>query len=475
MNKVAIYVRVSTTEQAEEGYSVDEQIDKLKKYCEIKDWAIYDTYVDPGYTGSNIKRPAMRRLIADVKQKRFDAVLVYKLDRLSRSQKDTLYLIEDMFAKHSVSFVSLNENFDTSTPFGKAMIGILSVFAQLEREQITERMQMGKVGRAKAGKAMNWSRPVFGYEYVNGEYEVNTFEANIIKRMFEDYMAGISITKLRDKMNEEGHIGKEIPWTYRTIRQTLDNPIHAGYIRFKGEVYPGNHEPIISKELYDNVQEELEIRQKQTYEQNNNPRPFQSKYMLSGRIRCGYCGAPLTIQISKLKDGSRRYRYTCKNRNKAKTGPTIYNDGKKCESGSYFLKDLEAHALDQIEKLQLNPALAEEMRQDRKEVDHTEDYQKRIVQLNKKNEKLSNLYMSDMLTIEEVQDKSKPIKKEIKSLEAKLHDAKSSNIENKAIKWVNETHVNVKEEPYEKQKEIVNTLIDKVSVTAEQIKISWNF
>lgn len=350
------------------------------------------------------------------------------------------------------------------------MIGILSVFAQLEREQITERMQMGKVG-----KAMNWSRPVFGYEYVNGEYEVNEFEAKIIKRMFEDYMAGISITKLRDKMNEEGHIGKEIPWTYRTIRQTLDNPIHAGFISFKGEIYPGNHEPIISKELYDNVQLELDIRQKQAYEQNNNPRPFQAKYMLSGRIRCGYCGAPLTIQISKLKDGSRRYRYTCKHRNKAKTGPTIYNDGKKCESASYFLKDLEAHTLDQIAKLQLNPKLVEEMREDKNEVDHTEDHQKRIAQLGKKLEKLSNLYMTDMLTIEEVQEKSKPIKKEIKSLEEKLHDAKSSIKENKAVKWINETHVNIKKEPYDKQKEIVNTLVDKVSVTAEQIQISWNF
>ncbi|HFU4214537.1 TPA: recombinase family protein [Streptococcus suis] len=370
----------------------------------------------------------------------------------------------------SVSFISLNENFDTSTPFVKAMIGILSVFAQLEREQITERMQMGKVG-----KAMNWSRPVFGYEYVNGEYEVNEFEAKIIKRMFEDYMAGISITKLRDKMNEEGHIGKEIPWTYRTIRQTLDNPIHAGFISFKGEIYPGNHEPIISKELYDNVQLELDIRQKQAYEQNNNPRPFQAKYMLSGRIRCGYCGAPLTIQISKLKDGSRRYRYTCKHRNKAKTGPTIYNDGKKCESASYFLKDLEAHTLDQIAKLQLNPKLVEEMREDKNEVDHTEDHQKRIAQLGKKLEKLSNLYMTDMLTIEEVQEKSKPIKKEIKSLEEKLHDAKSSIKENKAVKWINETHVNIKKEPYDKQKEIVNTLVDKVSVTAEQIQISWNF
>lgn len=137
MKKVAIYVRVSTLEQAEEGYSVDEQINKLEKYSEIKEWSVYETYVDPGYTGSNIDRPGMQRLIADAKLKRFDAVLVYKLDRLSRSQKDTLHLIEDVFDKHNVSFVSLNENFDTSTPFGKAMIGILSVFAQLEREQIT--------------------------------------------------------------------------------------------------------------------------------------------------------------------------------------------------------------------------------------------------------------------------------------------------------------------------------------------------
>ncbi len=262
MNKVAIYVRVSTLEQAEHGYSIDEQIAKLEKYCDIKDWVVYDKYIDPGYSGSNLERPAIKRLVNDSKSKRFNGVLVYKLDRISRSQRDTLYLIEEVFNKNEVSFISLNENFDTSTTFGKAMIGVLSVFSQLEREQITERMQMGKVGRAKAGKAMNWSRPVFGYEYVNGEYEVNEFEAKIIKRMFEDYMAGISITKLRDKMNEEGHIGKEIPWTYRTIRQTLDNPIHAGFIRFKGEIYPGNHEPIISKELYDNVQEELEIRQK---------------------------------------------------------------------------------------------------------------------------------------------------------------------------------------------------------------------
>jgi len=108
-NKVAIYVRVSTSYQAEEGYSIDEQKDKLEAYCKIKDWKIYDFYVDGGFSGSNTKRPELERLIDDTKRKRFDIVLVYKLDRLSRSQKDTLFLIEDVFLKNDVAFISLQE------------------------------------------------------------------------------------------------------------------------------------------------------------------------------------------------------------------------------------------------------------------------------------------------------------------------------------------------------------------------------
>lgn len=150
-NKVAIYVRVSTTSQLEEGYSIDEQKAKLTSYCDIKDWNIYEIYTDGGFSGSNTERPALEQLIRDAERKKFDTVLVYKLDRLSRSQKDTLFLIEDVFIKNGIEFLSLQENFDTSTPFGKAMIGLLSVFAQLEREQIKERMQLGKLGRAKAG------------------------------------------------------------------------------------------------------------------------------------------------------------------------------------------------------------------------------------------------------------------------------------------------------------------------------------
>src|SRR5699024_6625699 len=116
---------------------------------------------------------------------------------------------------------------------------------------------------------------------------IDPIQAPVVRQIFNEYLSGISITKLIDKLNAEGHIGKERNWSYRTIRQILDNPVFAGYIRFKNELYPGNHKSIITKEIFDQTQKELDIRQKKVYEQNNNPRPFQAKYMLSGLIRCG--------------------------------------------------------------------------------------------------------------------------------------------------------------------------------------------
>ncbi|HGQ1480345.1 TPA: recombinase family protein, partial [Streptococcus pneumoniae] len=251
----------STTSQVEEGYSIDEQKAKLSSYCDIKDWSVYKIYTDGGFSGSNTDRPALEGLIKDAKKRKFDTVLVYKLDRLSRSQKDTLYLIEDIFIKNNIAFLSLQENFDTSTPFGKAMIGLLSVFAQLEREQIKERMQLGKIGRAKAGKSMMWAKTSYGYDYhrETGTITINPAQALAVKFIFESYLRGRSITKLRDDLNEK--YPKHVPWSYRAVRTILDNPVYCGFNQYKGEIYPGNHESIISKEEYDKTQSELKIRQ----------------------------------------------------------------------------------------------------------------------------------------------------------------------------------------------------------------------
>ena len=163
--KAAIYIRVSTDAQAEEGYSIEAQKEQLGAYCISKGIKNYEYYIDGGRSGSNIERPEIQRLIKEAKEHKISHCIVFKLDRLSRSQKDTLYIIEDVFIPNDVSFVSLNETLDTSTPMGKLMIGILSAFAQLERENIRLRTRMGMKERIKAGYWMGGGRVPFGYDY----------------------------------------------------------------------------------------------------------------------------------------------------------------------------------------------------------------------------------------------------------------------------------------------------------------------
>lgn len=475
-NKVAIYVRVSTTSQVEEGYSIDEQKAKLSSYCDIKDWNVYKIYTDGGFSGANTDRPALEGLIKDAKRKKFDTVLVYKLDRLSRSQKDTLYLIEDVFIKNNIAFLSLQENFDTSTPFGKAMIGLLSVFAQLEREQIKERMQLGKIGRAKAGKSMMWARTSYGYDYhrETGTITINPAQAVAVKFIFESYIRGRSITKLRDDLNEK--YPKHVPWSYRAVRAILDNPVYCGLNQFKGEIYPGNHEPIISKEDYDKTQAELKIRQK-TAAENSNPRPFQAKYILSGIAQCGYCGAPLKILMGVVrKDGTRFIRYECHQRHPRKTkGVTVYNNNEKCDSGFYEKDDIENYVLTEISKLQDDADYLDKIfSDDNAETLDRESYKKQIEELSKKLSRLNDLYIDDRITLEELQDKSAEFISMRATLETELeNDPALGKDKRKADMRELLNAEKVFSMDYEGQKVLVRGIINKVQITADKIVIKW--
>lgn len=475
-NKVAIYVRVSTTNQAEEGYSIDEQKAKLTSYCDIKDWNIYEIYTDGGFSGSNTERPALEQLIRDAERKKFDTVLVYKLDRLSRSQKDTLFLIEDIFIKNGIEFLSLQENFDTSTPFGKAMIGLLSVFAQLEREQIKERMQLGKLGRAKAGKSMMWARTSYGYNYNKdtGTMTVNEYEALAVKEIFTSYLAGMSITKLRDNINEE--YPKKPAWSYRTIRGILANPVYCGLNQYKGQTFQGTHKAIISLDDFEQTQRELAKRQ-QTAKELSNPRPFQAKYMLSGLAQCGYCHAPLKVILGqKRKDGTRFKRYECYQRHPRKTkGVTVYNDNKKCDSGYYDMELLEHYVLTRISQLQNDPEKIQELfSDDTSPAVDRQAIQKQIDSLTLKLSKLNDLYLDDRITLDELRTKSSDFIKQRTALEEEIKKAstdKQAGRKDKIEKLLDAS--SVLEMSYDNQKVIVRELIDKVQVTSDKIVIRW--
>lgn len=475
--KTAIYVRVSTLEQAEEGYSIDEQINKLQKYCEIKNWTVISIYKDGGFSGSNIDRPGLSRLVTDARRKKFDCVLVYKLDRLSRSQKDTLFLIEDVFTTNDIAFVSLNENFDTSSAFGKAMIGILAVFAQLEREQIKERMTMGKVGRAKAGKSMSWARIPFGYTYENDTYIKHPIQAPIVKQIFEDYLHGLSITKLRQKLNKEGHIGKDIEWSYRTLRQILDNPVFAGFNRFNDQLFEGNHESIISKEIFDKVQEQLKIRQIAAYQKSNNPRPFQAKYMLSGLIRCGICGSSFDVGLyKKRKDGTRHRYYRCYSRTSRNHNATMKRK-ESCSSPNYSLEQLEQNVLMEIEKLRLNPNSITQLSISENEIDQS-SYLDRIDDLDLSLEKIVDLYLDDKISKDILEVRREKIEKEKKALENKLKNikiAKPALSPKEALNTLNQIEKNILEVDYEHQKYVLRNLIEKVIIYPTRLEILWKF
>ena len=185
--RVFIYVRVSTNKQAEEGYSIPQQIERLTKYCEAMGWQVVKVYTDDGYSGGDLERPAIKQMTKEIEKGNADIVLVDKLDRLSRSQFDTLYMIQKVFDPNNVGFVSRAESFDTSTPFGKAMVGILAVFAELERSRIKERMADGKEGRAKEGKYKGGGNPSIGYDYnpATGALEVNEYEAMMINELYQ--------------------------------------------------------------------------------------------------------------------------------------------------------------------------------------------------------------------------------------------------------------------------------------------------
>ena len=249
MKHTALYLRVSTEAQADEGYSLAAQAEKLEAYCRMKGIDRFTQYVDGGFSGSNLSRPAVTQLIDCIRCGEVERVVVYKLDRLSRSQKDTLYLIEDVFAPHGVDFVSINENIDTGTPYGRAMIGILSAFAQLERENIFLRTRMGMVERVRQGYWPGGGKIPFGYDYDAAKgILVPNRDADTVREIYARYLAGESA----------GSIARALGLRYEhLVRQILDRESNTGVILYKGERYPGRHEPLIDRETWLRAQRRL--------------------------------------------------------------------------------------------------------------------------------------------------------------------------------------------------------------------------
>lgn len=252
IKKACIYTRVSTDAQGEaDKVSLPEQERMAKALIESKGWQYVRTYEDNGYTGRNTNRPALQQMLEDAKTKAFDAVVIFKLDRLSRKQRDTLGIIEDVLLKNNVDLVSLNETLDTSTPWGRAMIGVLSSFNQLESENIAVRTAMGRYATAREGGYAG-GKPPLGYRAVDGRLIIVPEEAEIVRLIYSLRAEGKTLQAITKELNDRGYRSKKgNEFKHSAIQTVLNNEqTYRGNYKYGKESSENTHEPIL-KEVQD--------------------------------------------------------------------------------------------------------------------------------------------------------------------------------------------------------------------------------
>lgn len=467
MRRAALYIRVSTLEQAQEGYSVGEQRERLIAYCKAQDWLIADIYVDGGYTGSNLNRPGIQKLMSETEK--FDVVLVYKLDRLSRSQRDTLYLIEEIFRPNKVDFVSMQESFDTSSPFGKAMIGLLAVFAQLEREQIKERTWMGRVARAKTGLHHGGGNIPIGYDYEDGKLIVNPYEAEQVRKIYEWYLSGASLKAITDKLQDAGYTNKYSSYnSWSSVRSILENETYIGRLHFGDVVVDHAHEAIITEEQF-NAAQILRGKRREQF----GSHAFQSKHVLTGLLFCGHCGGRYYLRNT----GKYSY-YACYSRTKQMKN--MIKDP-NCQNKIWRAQDLEPIIEEKILALLRNPKIAEELAAGKPKaaapVSKNTDVERRIREIDRQIGKLMELYQQDDIPPELLGEKINRLYGEKTALENSIAPAEETNA--MPLDLVAELITNAAEiwdfADENQKRRILQSLISRIVLTDDQVDIEWAF
>ena len=360
--RCAIYTRKSTEEGLQQEFnSLDAQREAGEAFIvsqKHEGWqVITDLFDDGGYTGANMDRPALKRLLAAVEARAVDCIVVYKVDRLSRSLTDFARIVE-VLDHNGVSFVSVTQQFNTTTSIGRLTLNILLSFAQFEREIISERTRDKMSAARRKGKWIG-GHPVLGYDIdpKGGRIIVNQEEAEQVRTLFGLYLELGSLLPVLQEADRRGLRTKR--WTTEegkvrggeriakgTMHGLLTNPIYTGMVDHKGSLYPGEHERIIDQNTWDRTHE--------TLRRNNgdNGASLKNKFgaLLRGLLFCTPCGTPMMHTYTMRK--SKRYRYyVCYNAQQ--------KGWKNCETKSVSAQAIESAVLDSIRRIGTDPKLAE--------------------------------------------------------------------------------------------------------------------
>jgi len=351
--RCAIYTRKSTDEGLDQEFnSLDAQREAAEAYIasqKHEGWVcLPDRYDDGGFTGGNMERPALRRLVTDIEQGRIDCIVVYKVDRLSRSLMDFAKIMGTL-EEHEVSFVSVTQQFNTTTSMGRLTLNILLSFAQFEREIISERTRDKIAATRRKGK---WSggRPVLGYDVQDGKLVVNEDEARMVPSIFGLYLEHQSLLDTMRELDARGWTNKR--WTTKkgnesggrpfcksSLSNLLTNPIYVGKVTYKDEVHEGEHPGIVDMDVFERVQRLLKRNGVTGGKLVRNG----SGALLKGLIRCASCGCAMA-PTHTTRNGNKRYRYyVCLNAQK--------RGWENCPAPSVPAQEIEQFVIEQIKAI----------------------------------------------------------------------------------------------------------------------------
>ncbi|WP_019123770.1 recombinase family protein [Brevibacillus massiliensis] len=424
--KVALYIRVSTDEQAKEGHSIGAQQDRLMDYVRSQAWEVAEVYIDDGYSAKDLDRPAIQRLLKDCESKKFDVVLVYRLDRLVRSVLD-LYEVMNHLDKHGVMFKSATEVYDTTSAMGRFFITLVAAIAQWERENLGERVKMGMEKNFRKG-GWNGGEPPYGYRLEEGKLVVYEPEAQIVKRIFDMYKTQ-GQREITRRLNKEGLRTRTGSfWHGYTVRYILENPVYYGKMRwnyrhFGGEktgeeiLIDGDHEPIISEE-------DFMTAATLTKKRYINREKTHVCFPFTGVLRCARCGH--TLYGGERKQKRQNYRY--------------YRCGGRFQRG---ICDMPIIAEDTIETLVLghidllvNTEWYKEVAVTKEDIKYTPDYEvleRELKVIQRRKQKWQMAFANDAISLDDLRvrmkeenEKEEEIKRQMSHLPDKGKDTSLS-------------------------------------------------
>lgn len=399
---VAIYPRVSTEDQAREGHSLPEQIERLTKLCELKDYEIYKVYEERGVSAKDTNRPQFQEMIADMKLGKFNKILVYKLDRLTRSIRD-LESICTMLEEYNCTLESKVEEINTGTAMGKFFVRFLTIIAQLEIETTSERTKFGLVGAVKKGHFVG--RAPLGYKKQDKKLVVDDLESEVIKEIFDLYVKGKSANAITKYLNEENKLNRN--WGTTFIDRILSNEIYVGnYVHGKcvrkdeTETFENVAPSLIDKNIFQIVQEQ----------KKKNLRNYKRKqtYIFMQSIICPKCSQIMGGCSSKSHTGEKHCYYQCHN------CKTRVSEKKIEQETMKFLNDMLDYFL--LIDHTFKPTLNQDINHDLKK------YTRILEELNTKEKRIKTAFVDGYLEAKDLKEELELIMKQKVDIESKIKE-----------------------------------------------------